>query len=127
MAVMKILIVDDEKQFADNLTEFLRLLGHKVHKAYTGEQATDILDKEKPDILLCDLKLSGVGTLDGDDVLTHLKSHSLKTIPIMLTAFKNEATQKRLASKGAVRCLYKPIQLKELESLLKELEQELNG
>ncbi len=124
---MKILIVDDEKQFADNLTEFLTLLGHKVHKVYTGEQAIDALDKERPDVLLCDLKLSGVGTLDGDDVLTHLKSHNLKTIPIMLTAYKNEPTQKMLASKGAVRCLYKPIKLSEIESLLRELEQELDG
>lgn len=126
MAKMKVLIVDDEKQFSDQLAEYLTVLGYEVYNTYTGEQALDILEKEKPNVILCDLKLRKIGTLDGDDILTQLKSLSPKTIPVMLTAYKNEATQRRLISKGAVRCLYKPIQLNELESLLRELEEELN-
>lgn len=123
---MKILIVDNEKQFTDDLAEYLKVLGYEAYGTYTGEQALEILSKEQPHVLLCDLKLSGVGVLEGDDVLTRLKSVSPKTIPIMLTAYTSEVTQKLLASKGAVKCLFKPIKIDEVESLLKELEEELN-
>lgn len=125
MAKMKILIVDDEKQFADNIADYLNVLGYAAFKSYTGEEAVEILKKEKPDVLISDVKLSGVGAMDGDDVLNSLRSMGLKTIPIMITAYKNEAVKRNLMSKGAVRCIFKPIDLHQLESLLKEIEDEI--
>lgn len=125
MAKMKILIVDDEKQFSDRLTEYLIDSGYEVYSAYTGEEALGILKKQKPDVLLCDLKLSGIGVLDGDDILVQLKSVSPKTTPVIITAYINETTQRNLMNKGAMECLRKPIQLDELESLLEELKETL--
>ena len=126
MAKMKILIVDDEKQFCDDIAGYLTNLGHEVYSTYTGEQALGLLEKHKPDVLLCDLKLSGIGILEGDDVLSRINSLSPKTVPIIITAYINEAVQKSLASKGARKCLFKPIQLQELEALLEELGEELD-
>lgn len=126
MANMKILVVDDEKIFSDNLTSFLKILGYEVFNTYSGEEALNILEKEKPDVLICDLKLSKVGTLNGDDVLTHLKQVSPKTVPVIITAFKGDAMQEKLAERGVVRCIFKPVNFGEIEALLKELAEELD-
>ncbi len=126
MKVLKVLIVDDEKEFSDSISGYFKALGYEVFNTYTGEQALDILKKEKPDVLLCDLKLSGIGNLDGDDVLDRLQSISPDTVPIIITAYRDEATQKRLASKGAFKLLFKPIELEKVDELLSEIEDELD-
>ena len=127
MKVLKVLIVDDEKEFSDSISEYFNALGYEVFNTYTGEQALDILKKEKPDVLLCDLKLSGIGNLDGDDVLDRLKSVSPDTVPIIITAYRDEATQKRLVGKGAFKLLFKPIKLEEVDDLLSGIEDELDN
>ena len=126
MSVLKVLIVDDEKEFSDSISEYFKALSYDVFNTYTGEQALDILKKEKPNVLLCDLKLSGIGSLDGDDVLDRLKSISPNTIPVIITAYRDDVSQKRLASKGAVKVLFKPIKLEEVDNLLSEIEDELD-
>ncbi len=126
MSALKVLIVDDEKEFSDAISEHFKALGYEVFNTYTGEQALDILEKEKPHVLLCDLKLSGIGNLDGDDVLDRLKALSPNTIPVIITAYRDEVIQKKLASKGALKVLFKPIKLEELNNLLSEIEDELD-
>lgn len=124
MTNIRVLVVDDEKEFADRITNYFKLLGYEVYTAYSGEESLDILKKEKPEVLLCDLKMQGA--IHGDDVLMHLKSISPETIPVIITAYKDEATRKKLTTKGAVKLLFKPIQLEEIEKLLEEIEEELD-
>lgn len=120
---MKILIVDDEKDFSDKLASFLQMLGHEVTNTYTGEEALQLLEKEKPNVLILDFKLSSSGVLNGDDLLTHLKSVSPDTTPIVITGYNSERVRKLLAEKGAARCLFKPIQLSQIESIINELKE----
>ena len=127
MGVLKILIVDDEKDFSDAVSDYFKSLGYKVFHTYTGEQALDILRKEKPDVLLCDLKLGGAGSLNGNDVLNGLKSASPNTIPIIVTAYHDEALRKRLLMKGVHKLLFKPVMLEEIDDILSEIEDELNN
>ena len=122
---MKILVVDDEKIFSDKLSEFLKILGYEVFNTYTGEEALAILEKEKPDVLISDLKLSMAGTFDGDDIITQLKAISPNTKPIILTAFTNEATQQKLLAKGAYKYLFKPVNFMEIQTILNELRESL--
>jgi DNA-binding NtrC family response regulator len=120
MTHIKILIVDDERDFSDKLSEYLRLLGYETHIAYSGEQALNIIRKVKPEVLLCDLKMQGA--IHGDDILSQLKAINPKTVPIIITAYKDEAVQKRLAEKGAAKCLTKPLQIDELINILENIE-----
>ncbi|MFA5069338.1 MAG: response regulator [Candidatus Omnitrophota bacterium] len=126
MGALKVLIVDDEREFSDSISGYLRALNYAVFNTYTGEQALEILGRERPNILLCDLKLSGIGKMDGDDVLERLKSISPVTIPVIITAYRDESSQKRLASKGALRILFKPIKLEDIDKLLREVEENLD-
>lgn len=126
MEELKILIVDDEKDFSDSVSDYFKSLGYKVFHTYTGKDALDILNKEKPDVMLCDLKLGGMNSINGDDVLNKLKSASPRTIPIIVTAYHDEAIQKRLSAKGVRKLLFKPIMLEEIDKLLSEIKGELN-
>jgi len=123
MTNIRILIIDDEKEFSERLASYFNLLGYHTFVASSGEEGLNILKKEQPEVLLCDLKMQGA--IHGDDVLVSLKSISPKTIPVMITAYQDEAVQKQLAEKGAKRCLFKPVQLSELEALIEGIEEEL--
>ncbi|MDD5504312.1 MAG: response regulator [Candidatus Omnitrophica bacterium] len=126
MGALKVLIVDDEKEFSDSISKYLKSLNYEVFNTYTGEQALEILERERPHVLLCDLKLSGIGSIDGDDVLERLKPISPDTIPVIITAYRDESTQRKLTSKGALRILFKPIRLEEVDNLLREVEDNLD-
>ena len=118
---MKILIVDDERDFSDELSKFLKSLDYQVVNAYSGQEATEILQRDKPDVLISDLRLSGSGILDGDSILESLKSISPDTVPIVVTGCTAERVRKRLAELGALRYLIKPIDLAEIEKILTEV------
>lgn len=117
MEKAKVLIIDDEFKFVDGLSRYLELLNYRVFKSATGEQGIDIIEREKPDIVLCDLKMPGI---DGDEVIKRTKSISPKTIPIMITAYMNELTEERLTNMGAYTFIYKPIKIEEVEDILKK-------
>ena len=115
---MKILMVDDDVKALNMLAECLASLGHTVCSAYTAEKAMEILAKERPEVLLCDLDLSSSSLLDGDTIIASLKEISPNTIPVMLTGHTEEAVRKRLDGKGDIKILYKPVDLEQLNTLL---------
>jgi len=123
---VKILIVDDDVKSLNMLAECLTNLGYTVCSAYTGERALEILKKEKPEDLLCDLDLSSSSALDGDNIIAHLKKISPNTIPIMLTGHIEEAVQKKLNGKENIKILYKPVNIDRLNALLDNIEEQLN-
>jgi CheY-like chemotaxis protein len=51
----KVLIVDDEPVFVDTFAMILGQFGYQVLKAYSGEQALEILENLRPDLLLADI------------------------------------------------------------------------
>jgi len=58
----RVVLADDHKDGADSLAELLRLKGHDVFVAYDGEQAVDLAETVRPDVMLLDLgmpKLTG--------------------------------------------------------------------
>ncbi len=59
-AKSKILVVDDEPDIVDVLREFLARKGYDVLDALSGEEALNILDREKADLVLLDLMLPGL-------------------------------------------------------------------
>ena len=80
-----ILIVDDEADVLSLLRIRLEAVGYKVLSASSGEKALELLEKNKPDLILLDLLLP---RMQGEEVCQWLKSdHKLKHIPvIVLTA-----------------------------------------
>ncbi|RKY31379.1 MAG: hypothetical protein DRP74_05075 [Candidatus Omnitrophota bacterium] len=114
----KILVIDDELEFVNDFAKGLEIFGYEVYKAADGEGALNVIDNKKPDIVLCDYRLSDI---DGDKILEKAKAQYPQIKFVMITAYYDEAVEKRLRSLGANEVVFKPIVLTEIESLLAKL------
>ena len=107
----KILIVEDEEATRETWAEFFENAGYEVVQAGDGQEALDVTRRERPDIVLLDLKLP---RLDGYQVCQRLKGEPLTAhIPIiMITAFLTGASDTvRGIEYGADDYLNKPVDL----------------
>jgi signal transduction histidine kinase len=78
----KVLLVDDEEDIRDVLRIFLSEIGYAVLTAGDGENALSLLEKEKPAIVLTDIKMPGI---DGIELLQTIKARAPDTEVIMIT------------------------------------------
>ncbi|HNP33539.1 MAG TPA: response regulator [Flavobacterium sp.] len=109
----KILIIEDNNDIRENVTEILRLCGYEVYEADNGKTGTEIAIKHLPDLILCDIMM---GDLDGYGVLHLLsKNDATKTIPfIFMTAKSERADIRKGMELGADDYLTKPFDDTEL-------------
>ena len=115
----KILAIDDEVDFVEMIKNYFSLRGYDVFTALRGVAGLDIIEKEKPEVVLIDLKMPGI---DGDQVLRQMKKIHPKGKAIMLTAFKDEGqTEKKFLDMGVFAYFEKPIpSMKELENVIEK-------
>lgn len=84
----EILVVDDEKEMQEFLSEVLMAEGFQVTLAADGQEALEIVRKRKPDLVLLDIKMP---KLDGWATLQLIKSnHETKFIPVIMLTAMNE-------------------------------------
>jgi DNA-binding response OmpR family regulator len=60
---MKILIVDNDRDWVEMLTSWLKKLGYEVYREYTGERAKIVWEKQQPDLVILDTNLKDVDAL----------------------------------------------------------------
>ncbi len=112
-----ILIVEDEKNTRDGLRQFLEGLDYDVLTALSGEEGWKLYGEEKPDLVLADIRMPG---LDGVALLEKIKANNPKALVILLTAYGSVEDAVKAMKKGAFYYLTKPINLEELEFLVKK-------
>ena len=82
-APLRLLVVDDNRDSAESLSLLLELLGNNVSSAYDGEQALEMANELKPDVVLLDI---GLPKLDGYEVAQRIRrepwGHSATLIAI---------------------------------------------
>jgi len=106
----RLLIVDDDRELAQMLREFLELEGYEVTVAGDGETALSVVQKELPALIILDVMLPGIS---GFEVLEQLrKNHELPVI--MLTARGEEAERIQGLTGGADDYIPKPFNPVEL-------------
>ncbi|MBI4797231.1 MAG: response regulator [Desulfarculus sp.] len=111
MAEIKVLLVDDEPDFMEPLTNRLTLRKLKVHNATNGADALKLLDQEPMDVVVLDVKMPG---MSGLDVIRHIKkAHPLVEV-IMLTGHANLEVSIEGMELGAFDYLLKPAVIDEL-------------
>ena len=101
----KILIIDDEMIMRESLAGWLKRDGHEVVSAASGEDAMQILQTSRFDILLVDIKMEG---MSGLDVLRLVKESDPDVAVVMITAYGSISTAVEAMKKGAYDYLLKP-------------------
>lgn len=114
----KVLIVDDEPNILELLEFNLKKDGYDVVRADTGEKAVELLEKEKPSIVLLDQMLPG---LDGLGVLKRIRSSELfADMPVIMVTAKAEEIDKIIGLElGADDYITKPFSVRELSARVK--------
>ena len=109
----KILIVDDSSMSRRIVRGYLESAGHEVTEASDGLAALDRYSLEKPDLVLLDLVMGGMGGLE---VLQKLRETDSKARVIVATADIQTSTREMAAQAGSTGFLNKPIRREELLS-----------
>ncbi len=111
----KILIVDDDSNICDMLSQYLEKEGYDVSSAGDGYEATELFRKYDPDLVLLDIMLPGKS---GKDVCTEIRKISQKPI-IMITAKGSVVDKVVCLELGADDFVVKPFDMNELFARIK--------
>jgi DNA-binding NtrC family response regulator len=104
----KVLLVDDEEQFLDTLTQRLEIRGLTVEAVTGGEEALDMVGDKKIDAVILDLAMPGI---DGIETLRLLKAKQPDLQIIMLTGKATVKSGIEAMKLGATDFLEKPVDL----------------
>jgi two-component system response regulator (stage 0 sporulation protein F) len=109
----KILIVDDEKDTCDFVQNFFDNRGFKVFCAMNGHHALEIVKREKPRIILLDVRMR---QMNGIETLKKIRMLDKGVKVIMVSAAEEQDKMDAARELGAMRYITKPLVLEELES-----------
>ncbi len=112
----KVLLVDDEREFVQTLSERLMMRDMGSAVAYDGESALDIVRDDDPEVMILDLKMPGI---DGIEVLRRVKETRPDIEVIILTGHGSEADRQVCMDLGAFAYLHKPVDIDVLSETLK--------
>ncbi|MDD3813672.1 MAG: response regulator [Desulfocapsaceae bacterium] len=116
MTKIKLLIVDDEIEFAETLAERMELRGIATQTANNGKEALEMVHSSPPDLVILDLKMPD---MSGLEVLQSIKSMHPSIEVIMLTGHGSTASGIEGMEKGAFDYIMKPVDLNDLLEKLK--------
>jgi two-component system response regulator PilR (NtrC family) len=102
----KILIIDDEELFREDLAVLLKDEGFECLTASDGEKGINLAQNFAPDIILCDISMPGK---TGIDILDELKCYCPDAGIIIITAFGSLETSIAAFRKGASDYILKPL------------------
>jgi two-component system cell cycle response regulator len=107
--VARILVIEDNPENLELMTYLLRAFGHSVLTAVEGEEGVEAVQRELPDLVVCDLQLP---RLDGFGVARRLKAHpSFRSLPLIaVTAFAMVGDRDRVLAAGFDGYIPKPIE-----------------
>ena len=120
----KLLIVDDERLQRDSLAGFLKKIGYDVSTADSAQTALAHMHRHPVDIVLSDYKMP---YMTGADLLKEVKSRHPNVILVLITAFGTVDIAVNAMKSGAWDFLTKPVDLDQLETLLKGIEDHIHS
>jgi two-component system response regulator (stage 0 sporulation protein F) len=111
----RILVVDDERPVADVLSEYLQSQGYTTHTAGSGAEALAVVERERPDLVLLDIRMPGI---DGLEVLRRLRQADRRPAVIMVTANEDLALARESLKTGAFDYVAKPFDFQYLDRVV---------
>lgn len=114
--MQRILVVDDQESILVVLSELLALIGFDVVVATSGSEGLTKFLKDPFDLVLTDLKMSG---MDGLSFAIKIKQQSSTTPVILMTGEPKEAVSKKLKRNLIDSVLFKPFEFKDVQKTIK--------
>ena len=117
-----ILIVDDNRDGADSLSELLNLMGHNTRTAYDGQQGVELAAEYRPEVILFDI---GMPKLNGYEACRLIRQQlwGKEIVLIAVTGWGQSKDRKRTHEAGFDHHLVKPVDPNALVTILAELHQ----
>lgn len=109
----KIAIVDDHIPTVTTISNALEIAGFETIWAYTGEEGIALCKKEKPDLLVSDIKIDG--GITGFEVIKSLSGQK-----VLFMTFDEGEAEKARKIRGSIGCLIKPVDNIELVNVVKK-------
>ena len=110
--MLRLMIVDDEPDICDFVQNFFQERNFEVVVAYNGTDALKLLEKERPHIVLLDLRIPA---MDGMEVLKTIKKFDSNIKVVMITATLDADKAEQAKQLGASEYITKPLLLEQLE------------
>ncbi|MFP3899057.1 MAG: sigma-54-dependent transcriptional regulator [Dehalococcoidia bacterium] len=118
MRKVKILVVDDEAIVRESLGDWLKDGGYEVFTAEDGHKALELIDREKPTIMIADLVMPGI---DGIELTKRAKERYPRMEVVIITAYASIPTAITAIKEGAYDYIEKPFCPERAESLIRKL------
>jgi DNA-binding NtrC family response regulator len=117
MKKARVLIVDDEEAFANNIAKLIAKRGYDIKAVYNGQSALQALDEDDFDVIVLDLKMPG---LDGLATLKIIKRKKPSVEVIILTGHGSMESGIDGIEMGAFDFIMKPVRFDELHDKIRQ-------
>lgn len=118
----KVLLVDDEREFAQTLSERLQMRDYGAAVVHDGAEALSVVAEDEPEVMVLDLKMPGV---DGLEVLRRVKAEHPNVEVIVLTGHGSSEIEQQCLELGACAYLEKPVDMDTLTKKMQEAYQRI--
>jgi nitrogen regulation protein NR(I) len=111
----KLLLIDDEEDVRYSLQRILAADGIELATAGSGEEGLKVIPKFKPDLVLMDVRMTG---MTGLETLRKIRTHDPKLLVILMTAYGTTQTAIEAMKLGAYDYLLKPFDIPKLKEVI---------
>ena len=120
MNPMRILVVDDDRDFTESIGELIELEGHQPILAYNGVEALKIFKQNNVDIILMDFRMPG---LSGIETLSEIRKLNLSVPVVIMTAYASRELTEDAIKHGAIDVMNKPFNINKLMKVISSIKQ----
>lgn len=113
----KILIVDDEELIVAAMRRYFEALGYDIDAAHELEEAQALLANRRYDLVIADLRLTGIGGVEGLQIVSDIHQRCSDTRVILLSAYGTPEIERESYNRGADAFLHKPKSMMEIANV----------
>lgn len=113
----RILIVDDEELIVLAMRKYFEGLGYTVDSAHELEEAQALLTTRRYDLVIADLRLTGIGGVEGLQIVSDIHQRHGDTRVILLSAYGTPEIERESYNRGADAFLHKPKSMMEIANV----------